>query len=174
MEEVIRIIDVSVCNKNHYGLVFRKNADIKKYLKDMGYEYWKYYKSDADITLFISETRLNESSGRINILENIDMYGNTKSRIIYDEDIENIMENVKKNMKLIPSSLEEDKFCEVELCEETYNLLDGSTIYTISYIKVSDIDGKDVFIDDSVRLIKNVPIIDYKSSGVFKVNFTRN
>ena len=161
MEEVIRIIDVSVCNNNHYGLVFRKNANIKKYLKDMGYEYWQYYNFATDTKLFVSETILNESSCKINILEENDMYGDTKSRIIYDEDIENVMETIKNNMKLLPSSLEEGKFCEVELYEETYNLLDGSTMYIIGYIKVTDINGEDKFIHDSVRLIKNIPIINY-------------
>jgi hypothetical protein len=179
MEEVIRIIDVSVYNETHYGLVFRKNANIKKYLKDKGYELWQYYKSadydydDDDYRkLFVSETKLNESSGRINILEHNDMYGDTKSRIIYDEDIENVMETIRKNMKLHPSGLEEGKFCDVELYEKTCNLLDGSTVHVIGFKKVTDIDGEELFICDHVCLIKNVPVIDYQSSGEFKANFT--
>ena len=172
MEEVIRIMDVSVCNDNHCGLVFRKNANIKKYLKDNGYEYWQYYESDANIPLFVSETRLNESSGRINILEHNDMYGDIQSRIIYDEDIENVMETIRKNMSLHPSGLEEGKFCDVELCEKTFNLLDGSVVHSIRFLKVTDIDGEEVFNGDSVCLFKNVPVINYQSSGEFKANFT--
>lgn len=172
MEEVIRILDVSVCNDNHCGLVFRKNANIKKYLKDNGYEYWQYYESDANIPLFVSETRLNESSGRINILEHNDMYGDIESRIIYDEDIENVMETIRKNMRLLPSRLEEGKFCEVELYEKTCNLLDGSAVHVIGFKKVTDIDGEEPFICDHVCLFKNVPVIDYQSSGEFKANFT--
>ena len=179
MEEVIRIIDVSVYNNNHFGLVFKKNSNIKKYLKDKGYELWQYYKpSDYDYDdddyrkLFVSETRLNKSSGRINILEHNDMYGDTKSSIIYDEDIENVMETIRKNMRLLPSGLEEGKFCDVELYEKTCNLLDGSAVHVIGFKKVTDIDGEEPFICDHVCLFKNVPVIDYKSSGEFKANFT--
>ena len=179
MEEVIRIIDASVYNDNHYGLVFKKSANIKKYLKDMGHELWQYYKpSDYDYDdddyrkLFVNTAKLNESSGRINILEHNDTYGDIKSRIIYNEDIENVMETVRKNMRLLPSSLEEGKFCKVELYEAIYNLLDGSTMHLIGFKKETDIDGKESFINEHVCLIKNVPVIDYQSSGVFKAKFT--
>jgi hypothetical protein len=41
MTQVIRIVDSSVINKNHYGFVFTIGSNIKKYCKDNNIKYYK-------------------------------------------------------------------------------------------------------------------------------------
>ena len=104
-------------------------------------------------------------NGKINMMEKYDIYGDVKQTIIYDENFEELITNIKREMKSIPSSQENNKWCSVKLYGTKRNLLDGSSVYEIGYDKVFETDGTDItnMLYDKVLLIMDIPIINYKN-----------
>ena len=159
MEEIIRLIDVSLYNEKHYGLTFTIDSDIDKYFKDnkIGYTYkYKEYQK-----MFYEPEKVRNN--KINIMEKYDIYGDVKQTVIYDEDFIELLTVIKRGMKIIPYRFGENEYCTVELYEKKCDLLDGSTVYEIGYNKVFEPDETDItdMLYDTVLLIINIPIISY-------------
>ena len=159
MTQVIRIADSSVINKNHYGLVFTVDSDIKKYCKDNNIKYYKCFdKNKMDIDM--SQVKNN----KISILEQFDEQGFCKKTLIYHNCFGELIADLKKQMELIPCWNGTGYINEVKVLVTENKLLDESVLYRIGYARVIDNDtGKDItnMFSDCYSLITNIPIIDY-------------
>lgn len=159
MTTVIRIADISVINKNHYGFVFTIESNVKKYFKDNNMEYYKYY-GDNKLHIDIFQVKNN----KINILEQFDEQGLCKETLIYHNCFDELIADLKKQMELIECCNGNGYINEVKVLITEDKLLDDSIVYHISYAKVIDNDtGKDItnIFYHSYSLITNIPIIDY-------------
>ena len=159
MTQVIRIADISVINKNHYGLVFTIGSNVKKYFKDNNIEYYKCFDNNK-LDIDISQVQNN----KINILEQFDEQGLCKETLIYHNCFGELIADLKKQMELIECSNGNGYINEVKVLVTENKLLDGSVLYHIGYAKVIDNDtGEDItyMFYDSYSLITNIPIINY-------------
>ena len=151
MTQVIRIIDSSVINANHYGFVFTIGSNIKKYCKYNNIEYYKCFGNNK-LDIDISQVQNN----KISILEQFDEQGLCKETLIYH--------NCFYEMELIECFNGIGYINEVTVLVTESKLLDGSVLYHIGYARVFDNDtGEDItyMFYDSYSLITNIPIINY-------------
>jgi hypothetical protein len=159
MTQIIRISDVSTINKTHYGFVFTEKSNIKKYFKDNNIKYYDFY-SDNKLDIDMFQIKNN----KINILEQYDEQGLYKETIIYYDNFDEIINNLKEEMKIIPCSNGKGYINIVEVFITKEKLLDESIIYHIKYTKIIDNDtNEDIthMFYDSYTFITNIPIIYY-------------
>ena len=106
MQELIRLIDVSLYNNNHHGLTFTSDSDINKYFRDnkIGFTY-KY----EEWQKMCYEPERAKFHGKINMVERCDIYGDVTQTIVYDENLEELLSNIKRGIKIIPSRFGENK-----------------------------------------------------------------
>jgi hypothetical protein len=137
--------------------VFSNGSNIKKYCKENNIEYFSCYETNV-IDIDTKQIKNN----KINILEQFNIYGDCKETIIYNSNFQEIIEKIKKNMKMIPSNGKENKYYNVELYEDIIYLLDGSVVYDIGYKNIMDsnLDITYLFYE-RVLLITNIPILTY-------------
>jgi hypothetical protein len=163
MTQVIRIVDSSVINKNHYGFVFTIGSNIKKYCKDNNIKYYKCFddnKNNNKLYIDISKVQNN----KISILEQFDEQGLCKETLIYHNCFDELVADLKKQMELIECCNGNGYINEVKVLVTEDKLLDGSVLYRIGYAKVIDNDtGEDItdVFYDNYSLITNIPIINY-------------
>jgi hypothetical protein len=159
MTQIIRINDVSLINKKHYGLVFTNESNLKKYFKNNNLEYYKCY-SDKKLDIDISQVKNN----KISILEEYDEQGLCKETLIYHNCFDELITNLKKQMKSIERSDGNGYINNIIFSISKKELLDGSVIYGIGYDKIIDENtGEDItyLFYNSYLLATNIPIINY-------------
>jgi hypothetical protein len=159
MIQVIRIADCSVINKNHYGLVFTIESNIKKYCKDNNIEYYKCYDDNKlDVDMF------QVQNNKISILEQFDEQGLCKETIIYHNCFDELIADLKKQMEIIPCCNGNGYINEVKVLVTEDKLLNGSVVYHMGYAKVIDNEtGEDItnMFYNGYTLITNISIINY-------------
>jgi hypothetical protein len=160
MTQVIRIADCSIINKNHYGLVFTIESNIKKYCKDNNINYYKFY-GDHKLDIDISQVQNN----KISILEQFDEQGLLhKETLIYHNCFDELIADLKKKMELIQCCNGNGYINEVKVLVTEDKLLDGSVVYHMGYAKVIDNEtGEDItnMFYYGYTLITNISIINY-------------
>ena len=161
MTQVIRIADCSVINKKHYGFVFTIGSNVKKYCKDNNIEYYKGYGNNK-LDIDMSQVQNN----KISILEKFDEQGLCEETLIYHNCFNELIADLKKQMKLIPCCNGNGYINNVKVLVTENKLLDGSILYNIGYAEVIDNDTGEDITDiftycESYSLITNIPIIDY-------------
>lgn len=161
MTQVIRINKFGFIDKNHYGLVFTKGSNIKKYCEENNQDYDQCL-NDNLIDIDMASVK----NSRVSILEKYDNEGKRKQKIIYDCQPKKMLEDLKRQMETDAISFGKkygEVIDEIKFHVSKHEILDGSSVYCLEYDEIINLDGENIkdSICESYTLIANIPIIDY-------------